>query len=107
VAGAEQVYFAAVRMRLDLTQMPKTFQVSALANRDWNLSSDWARWTFVQARARRRCGRPGARSGGDSRRKMKSLIVAPRRLAASCCFCSLRPAPTRRSLPATTRGCSG
>lgn len=43
----DTTYFAAVRMRLDLTQMPKTFQVNALANRDWNLSSEWARWTFV------------------------------------------------------------
>jgi hypothetical protein len=34
-------------MRLDLSQMPKTFQVNALANRDWNLSSDWARWIFT------------------------------------------------------------
>lgn len=44
---ADQTYVAAVRMRLDLGQMPKTFQVSALANRDWNLSSEWARWTFI------------------------------------------------------------
>jgi hypothetical protein len=43
----DQTYLAAVRMRLDLTQMPKTFQVNALANRDWNLSSDWARWNFT------------------------------------------------------------
>jgi len=27
--------------------MPKTFQVNALANRDWNLSSDWTRWLFT------------------------------------------------------------
>jgi hypothetical protein len=47
VARADQTYFAAVRMRLDLTQMPKTFQVNALANRDWNLSSDWVRWNFT------------------------------------------------------------
>lgn len=40
-------YQAAVRMRLDLSQMPKTFQVNALANRDWNLSSEWARWIFA------------------------------------------------------------
>jgi hypothetical protein len=40
-------YQAAVRMRLDLSQMPKTFQVNALANRDWNLSSEWARWIFT------------------------------------------------------------
>ncbi len=44
---SDQSYFAAVRMRLDLSQMPKTFQVHALANRDWNLSSDWAHWTFT------------------------------------------------------------
>lgn len=41
-----QTYLAAVRMRLDLTQMPKTFQVNALANRDWNLTSEWARWNL-------------------------------------------------------------
>ena len=45
--NAEETYLAAVRMRLDLSQMPKTFQVNALANRDWNLSSEWARWTFT------------------------------------------------------------
>lgn len=45
----DQAYQAAVRLRLDLTQMPKTFQVNALANRDWNLSSDWLRWTFTLA----------------------------------------------------------
>ena len=43
---AGQNYVAALRLRLDLTQMPKTFQVSALANKDWNLSSDWLRWSF-------------------------------------------------------------
>ena len=42
-------YQAAVRMRLDLSQMPKTFQVNALANRDWTLSSDWSRWIFTPA----------------------------------------------------------
>lgn len=48
---AERSYVAGLRMRLDLTQMAKTFQVSALANRDWNLSSDWLRWNFVPAEA--------------------------------------------------------
>ncbi len=45
----DQVYQAALRMRLDLTQMPKTFQVSALSSRDWSLSSDWQRWLFSPA----------------------------------------------------------
>lgn len=40
----DQSYQAALRMRLDLTQMPKTFQVSALSSRDWSLNSDWYRW---------------------------------------------------------------
>ena len=48
---AGQNYVAALRLRLDLTQMPKTFQVSALANKDWNLSSDWLRWSFSPSEA--------------------------------------------------------
>jgi hypothetical protein len=39
------VYAAAVRMRLDVSQLPKPFQLNALASRDWNLSSDWHRWS--------------------------------------------------------------
>ena len=41
-AGTE--YQAALRMRLDVTQLPKPFQVSALTSRDWNLASEWRRW---------------------------------------------------------------
>lgn len=47
----DQMYQARLRMYLDLTQMPKTFQVSALANKDWNLNSDWARWSFMPSDA--------------------------------------------------------
>jgi len=43
---ADVVYKASLRMRLDTTELPKPFQVSALANRDWKLSSDWRRWPF-------------------------------------------------------------
>ena len=43
----ETAYLASVRLRLDPSQMPKTFQVSALSNRAWNQSSDWFRWTFT------------------------------------------------------------
>ena len=39
------VYAAAVRMRLDVSQLPKPFQLNALASRDWNLGSDWYRWS--------------------------------------------------------------
>lgn len=43
----ELQYEAALQMRLDLSQMPKTFQVSALSNKDWALSSGWWRWAVV------------------------------------------------------------
>jgi hypothetical protein len=38
-------YAAALRMRLDVSQLPKPFQLNALASRDWNLSSEWYRWS--------------------------------------------------------------
>jgi hypothetical protein len=38
-------YEAAIRMRLDTTQLPKPFQLNAVASNDWNLASDWYRWT--------------------------------------------------------------
>jgi len=40
-------YTAAIRMTLDLSKLPKPFQVNALNNRDWNVSSDWLRFPFV------------------------------------------------------------
>jgi hypothetical protein len=38
-------YSAAVRLRLDLSQLPRPFQASPFASRDWNLASDWFRFT--------------------------------------------------------------
>jgi len=37
---------AAVRLRLDVNQLPKPFQLNALASREWSLQSDWYRWGF-------------------------------------------------------------
>ena len=39
-------YTASMRMSLDLSKLPKPFQVNALNNRDWNVSSDWLRFPF-------------------------------------------------------------
>lgn len=39
-----ETYFAALRLRLDITQLPRPFQISALGNREWNLASDWRAW---------------------------------------------------------------
>lgn len=38
---------ASLRVRLDTSQLPKPFQVEALSNKDWILSSDWRRWSFT------------------------------------------------------------
>ncbi|MDR0735950.1 MAG: DUF4390 domain-containing protein [Zoogloeaceae bacterium] len=40
-------YAASLRLRLDVSQLPKPFQVSAFTNRDWHLDSDWLEWDFV------------------------------------------------------------
>ncbi len=42
-----EVYQAALRLRLDLTQLPKPLQVTAIGSREWNLASDWQRWNHI------------------------------------------------------------
>jgi hypothetical protein len=39
-------YSVGLRMALDLSKLPKPFQVNALNNRDWNVSSDWMHFLF-------------------------------------------------------------
>ena len=46
VALADANYDAAVRMRLDLTLLPRPFQLSAITSRDLNLESPWRRFIF-------------------------------------------------------------
>ncbi len=41
VLGPRDEYDAQVRMRLDVTQLPKPFQVNAITSREWTLASDW------------------------------------------------------------------
>lgn len=40
-------YNAALRLKLDLTQLPKPFQVGAIGNKDWNITAEVKRWTFT------------------------------------------------------------
>ena len=40
-------YVAGVRMRLDVSQLPKPFQLNALASREWNFGSEWYRWSVT------------------------------------------------------------
>jgi len=40
-------YDVGVRMRLDVSRLPKPFQVNALASRDWDLASDWHRFGYT------------------------------------------------------------
>jgi ribosomal protein L29 len=42
----EMIYQANLRMRLDTAQLPKPFQLNAVASRDWTLGSEWHRWTI-------------------------------------------------------------
>jgi hypothetical protein len=45
---AGDTYTAAVRLSLDRSQLPKPFQVDAIANRDWQVDALTLRWQFVQ-----------------------------------------------------------
>jgi len=45
--GKGASYVAEVRMRLDVSQLPRPFQVSAVGSREWSVSSDWHRWTVT------------------------------------------------------------
>lgn len=42
-------YEARLRLHLDLTQLPKPLQVSAIGDRDWNLGGDWREWKYSPA----------------------------------------------------------
>lgn len=37
-------YLAALRLQLDVRQLPRPFQISALGNKDWSLAGDWLTW---------------------------------------------------------------
>jgi hypothetical protein len=41
---SDSSYQASVRMRLDLSLLPKPFQVNALTSREWHLESEWRRF---------------------------------------------------------------
>ncbi len=41
-----QKYSVQVRMRLDVNQLPKPFQLNAITNREWALASDWYQFDF-------------------------------------------------------------
>jgi len=43
----DEGYVAMLRMRLDTSQLPKPFQVSALTSREWTLASEWTRVAFT------------------------------------------------------------
>lgn len=47
VVRAGEPYQAALRLRLDVTQLPRPFQITALGNREWSLSSDWKTWPAI------------------------------------------------------------
>lgn len=42
---ADRVHTARVRLQLDVSLLPKPFQIAALGSKRWNLASDEVRWT--------------------------------------------------------------
>lgn len=44
VAG--EVHIAGIRLSLDTSLLPKPLQMEAIGSREWNLTSEWYRWTF-------------------------------------------------------------
>lgn len=40
-------YEAALRFRLDTSQLPKPFQLNVLTSKEWTVTSDWHRWEFT------------------------------------------------------------
>jgi hypothetical protein len=46
---AGETYEAALRLALDKSQLPKPFQVDAIANRDWQVEAKVLRWQFTPA----------------------------------------------------------
>ncbi|QID19648.1 DUF4390 domain-containing protein [Nitrogeniibacter mangrovi] len=47
-------YNVGVRFRLDTAQLPRPFQVSTLGSHDWQIDTDWMRWTFLASPVNRR-----------------------------------------------------
>ena len=45
--GEDKAELAELRLRLDITQLPRPFQISALGNKEWSLNSDWKTWQLV------------------------------------------------------------
>jgi hypothetical protein len=45
--AAHETYRVGLRMKLDVSQLPKPLQVNALASKDWNLDSDWHWWALT------------------------------------------------------------
>ncbi len=40
-------YVGRLRMSLDISLLPKPFQIDALASNEWNLDTNWFQWDFV------------------------------------------------------------
>lgn len=40
-------YEAALRFRLDTSQLPKPFQLNVITSKEWSLASDWHRWSIT------------------------------------------------------------
>lgn len=92
VAKPGTQYQASVRMRLDNALMPKPFQIDAVNNRDWNLSSDWARFLFSPAS-------PPAAASLSVSPAVATLSVAPNASAGAAAPASATASAGMTALP--------
>ncbi len=44
---AGETYQAALRIKLDISQLPKPFQIAAVGSRDWNYAAEWKTWQLA------------------------------------------------------------
>lgn len=61
-----ETYHASVRMRLDTALMPKPFQIDAVNNRDWNMSSSWKHFIFTPTQPAEPAPAPPAASASEA-----------------------------------------
>jgi len=57
-------YTGNVRLRLDVSRLPKPFQVENLTNREWVLDSDWKKFAFKAPEAVAQTATPPAQAAG-------------------------------------------
>jgi hypothetical protein len=103
VVKVGETYQAEVRMRLDLSQLPKPFQINAVNTRDWNLASEWRRFDYTVS-VEQRAAPPPPPPTAPASPPMPAPVPAPTPQSAPAApppAPAPAPAPAPSSAPAT------